>query len=579
MADQPENTPDLEVPADFEGLTDDDLRDLHSRLEARYTTDRPAAASRAQVDALRGYREAQRRVADELGRRQTEATELAEALTGLDEVPELPVQAPDDAASEDEEVQDPDNEKETQVPENNPVAPEAIAAGLTAADIAAARTPQTSAEKQPVATKARPKTAMVAATSQNVLPYGQEVSLAEIGRIAEGVKNNLRPVREVVRAYVASVPAYEETTGLGVEMLSKHNSLTRNDELIQEAVEAHQARRAVRMGKPVAQTAAICDPLDIIRDIPDYVSQADPLSAIFPSRPISRLGFNFTPAITLGAVSAGTQYGWDDADQALVNPTNQATWKPCYDVSCGSPCEVTAVASTACMTFDVTTEMSSPERVRDIMSKLTALRIRNRTIGLLDIMDGLSIQWTRTGDYSLLPDTIYAVNKALAAMTYPERLDYEDYTLVLPHGFDKFLASDVHGQTFVNSEDYNAGADQIVRNLATILGVDTVVLRDETDTTWDAALPAVATPTALNDAPCVWPLRLIHTPSAIYGSTGLIDTGIQSDPQLARQNKRQWFQEEFSLLSKHGSPPWAKITLTSAASGSRAAASTKLACA
>src|SRR5690242_17419661 len=62
-----------EVPANFDGLTEEDLRDLHARLEARFTAERPDAKTRAQVDALRGYREAQKRIADEITRRQTEA--------------------------------------------------------------------------------------------------------------------------------------------------------------------------------------------------------------------------------------------------------------------------------------------------------------------------------------------------------------------------------------------------------------------------------------------------------------------------------------------------------------------------
>lgn len=562
-----------EVPADFSGLTDDELSGLHGELEAKFSAERPAAQTKAQIDKLKGYREAQKRIAEEVTRRIAEKAENAEALKALDETTPLPEDAPADEAPE-----APESPAEPSAPADAPApAPEAIAASLTADGVAGARKTQTAAEKAPAPAKTRPRAPMQAAASQTVVPYQQEVTLADIGRIADKVKNDLRPVREVARAFVASVPAFEDMGDIGQELLSTANGAQRNDVLIREAVEAFNARRAERLGRPAVKTAAICDPLDNIREIPDYVSQADPLSSAFPSRGISRLGFNFTPAVTLAGVAAGVQAGWDDTDQASVDPDNSATWKPCLDATCPTPCEITAVASTACLTFDVTTEMSNPERIRDLMSKLTARRIRVRTEYLLDIIDALSVQFTKTGSYSLLPDTIYAIGKVLPRLVYGERLDAEDYTLFLPPGFAESLVIDKNGKEFADSAELSQQADAAARSLGALFGLEVVRLRDETDTLFDA-LPAVATPTALDDGPCAWPLRLVHTPSALYGSTGVIDTGVQSDPQLARQNKRQWFQEEFSLLTKHGSPPWAKITLTSASSGSRAAASTKLTC-
>jgi hypothetical protein len=563
-----------EIPSDFTALADDDLRSLHAKLEERFTAEKADAKTKAQVDALKAYREAQGRIVAEVTRRQTEAAEVTEALKALDTSVDLPPEeepAPaDDAADKDKPAED-----APAAP-----APEAMAAALTADGIAAARAPQTAAEQAPVA-HARPRMAMTAAAGQQVVPFGQEVDLDRIGAIVDKIKYDLKPNgRENVKAFVASVGGYEDMgSELGTAILSTANGAQRNDALIREAVEAHMARRAERMGRqPKAQTAAICDPLDIIREIPDYVSQADPISSVFPSRPISRLGFNYTPAIALSAVEGGVFVDWDDTDQDGVDPTDESTWKPVYDATCGSPCEVTAVASGAALRFDVTTEMSNPERVRDIMSKLTAARIRARTNSLLTKIDTLSIQWTRTGDYSLFPDSVYAINDALTRMQYPERLDAEDYTLIAPPGYGNYLVIDVMGKEFLGSEEYAATKQRLLSHLSDVCdGIEVVEMRDEPGTLYPA-LPAIATPTALSDNPCAWPLRLVHTPSAIYGSTGVIETGIESSPSLARMNKRQWFQEEWTLLTKHGAPQWAKITLTSAASGSRAAASTKLAC-
>lgn len=582
--DGPDEGAAPEVPANFDGLNDDDLRDLHGKLQARYEAEKGEAKTRAQVETLKAYREAQARIVTELTGRAQEAADVATALETLAETPQLPdPEAPADPEDPEEpKPEEPEAPAEPAAPTPEAQLTQAIAAALAKAltpeGIAAERAPQTPAEKAPAVAK-KPATAMTAAAGQSVIPFGEEVDLARIGEIVDNIKGRMGGEREEVKAKIASIPSYEE---MHIPVLSTSNSTEQNDALIHEAVLAHQARRYARMGKTPtpAMTAAICDPLDIIREIPDYVSQDDPFASIFPSRPISRLGFQFSQAIALSAVSDGVQAGWDDADQASVDPDDSSTWKPVFDIVCESPCTVRADAASAGARFDVTTEMSSPERIRDVMSKLTAARIRARTLQMLGKVDALSLQWTRTGDYSLFPDTVYAVNDVLARTTYPERLNIEDYTLVLPWGFGLYLVTDIQGKEFLNSADFEAGKAEVIAELQRILGVDVVELRDNTGSNGGfAALPAVATPAALNDTPCVWDLRLLHTPSGLYGSTGLVDTGILSSPDLARMNKRQWFQEEFALLTKHGSPPWSKITLTSAASGSRAAASTKLACA
>lgn len=564
---KPEPAEQIQVPDTFEGLSEDDLRELHGRLQSRFEEERSAATTRAHADALRGYRQAQERIKAELENRQREAADVASALSELDE----PIGLPDPAAPGEPEKPKAEGgvEGEGEAKPDAAAKPDATVPLPQAAAIAAARQQQTPAEQQPE--PARAKVAMTAAAGQNIERFGNEISLARIGQAADSVKDAMKRADGETRAYIASLPGYESTPGLGVPILSDNNSVSENDRLIREAVEAHMARRAEWMGLPAPRTAAICLPLDIIREVPDYTTDADPLGDALPQRPAGRLGFTFTPAITLAELASGVQAGWNDVNQAAVNPANQATWKPCVDIACPTPTTVTAEAVTACVTFDVSTEMSNPERVRDILLKLSAMRTRVRTIRLLNLITGLSVNYTDTGDYGTWPAVVDDTERILERAVYAERLERSDYTLFLPPGLVAAIISDLQGKAYLAQQEYAEGQAEVLARLRSTFGVDVVDLMDEVTAPF-AALPAVGAANAvqLPAHPASFKLRFVHVPSALYFSTGEMETGIQSDPQLARQNKRQWFSEEYVGLTKHGAPPWFQLTLTTCPSGARA---------
>jgi len=563
----------LSVPDDLAEVTDEDLRGLHQRLEDRYQALRPEAASRDQIAELRSLREAQARIATTLTERATEAEEARQALAELDEVPALPEPAGDPQEPNSPAEQAPPAPT-SQVPTPEPVAAaaSAAAAGITAADIAANRTPQTPAQAQSQSATPRPRVAMLAAAGQQVVPYNSEVTPEALKEIVDATKHGLRPTPEAPRprAYIASIPGFDETPNLGVELLSSRNSAEHNDRLIREAVDSWRARRWPDR-YPLAQTAAICEPLDIIRDIPNISTDRDPFGASLPSRPAGRLGFQFTQPWSIEDTSAGIVTGWTDVEQELVDPDDPSTWKPCVHISCLSPQSVTASAVAACASFDVTTEMSSPEAVQNFMAKLDALRVRNRTIMLLGIVDNIASMNgganTDTGIYGTWPAVVSAITRWLDKAVYQERLDVEEYTVYLPPGLVGSLVIDRASRAYVQDEERAARRAEAVQLLASITGVGEVVeLLDDVTNPYGGAMANGVLPAE----PSVNTLRLIPAAEALYFSTGQISTGIESDPQLARQNRRQWFEEEFVGLTRHGSSPWGTIDLTTCESGGRA---------
>lgn len=590
---------ELTVPEDLSALTEDDARELHARLEARYSEQRANATTPAQLAELRQIREAQGRLVERVSAIHAERAEVETGLAELDEpivLPDAPAPAGDAGAGEEQTGEPAANQAlaggtpampSAQAASSRPATatPAAATAGLTPAGVAAARPAQSTAASRPQTQPARPRAAFVAAAGQTEVQQGVEVDYARIGQMADAAKHRLQgQSMGPVKAFIASIPAFEDMSDLGVQPLSANLSLSQNDQLVREAVEAWKIRSG-RMEAPVGRTAAICDPLDIIREIPDCSTARDPFGDSLPQRPAGRLGFQFTPAISLSALDGAVTGGWTDAVQALVDPDDNTTWKPCIDIGCPTPDSVRAEAITACVTFDVTTELSSPERVQDVLSKLDALRTRKRTVRLLSIADGLSSLYTFTStfDYGAFPALIEGAMSTMARAVYAERIDEGDYNVYLPPGLVETLATDLVGRAYQDTEAMAQAQADIVRMVESITGLRVVRLLDAVAGNPFAALnppgdAADALP-ALGGSGMVFPVRFIAPEAALYFSTGEERTGLESSPELMRQNKRQWFSEEFVGLAKHGCHPWFRVDMTLCPNGARTGFNTPVACA
>ena len=437
---------------------------------------------------------------------------------------------------------------------------------IVAAEAVVAEAHVADAGSRPVepATPARPRVAFTAGAGQTAFTQGVELDMADLGRAFES-KKHLQPGADgaPVQAVVAGLRAFEDTQELSVPVLSHRNTAAQNDAIISEAVDAWSEKRAaVQAGVPAAHTAAICDPLDIIREIPEVGVTETPFAGLFPQRPIGRLGFTYTPASSIADTDEAVAV-WDEDDQSGVDPDDSSTWKPCVDISCSVPTEVKAKELTTCVTVDTMVEISSPERVREFLHLLGVQRARRREQHVLGLFDATASGYTFTGSYGAVASLVQAIHTVLPQLLYVEREDAASYDLVLEPGYLNKLAYDEHNKAYTDPRD----AQAVIREAT---GLNVVVLRD-----FVGASPFQIPPTAgaasatLAEIPDTNRVRLVPAGSYIYAATGEESTGWQTDPQLARQNKQQMFTAEWLLLAKHSGAKAAFVDITSAGDGSR----------
>lgn len=549
--EEQENAPAAppQVPEDISGLEDDSLRDLHGQLgEARI-----AARERRDVPEVERLLADQNRIADELeARRQRRVADDAR-LAELDTV------------------------EPTALPEPVLASPAVTAgAGASAAELAAARggaqppAAQTPQPSQP----SRPRVALLASAGNEVVQAGGELDWAQLGLAIDRTKN-----RAEGSTRLASIPAFEEMGDAGLpEPLSVNNGAPRNDELIRQAHADHYARlAAAARGDDPAMLAAICQPFDILRDIPDNFVVNMPVAGIFASRPAGRGGFQYTPSGVLSDVAGGVNL-WNEANQAAVDVTNSATWKACIDYSC--PPITTAVLEFiySCVRFDLTLEMSNPERVRNLNNALAALEARVYEGRMLQRIDQLSSGYVFSGDYGALPAIIEGVNSLLAQLEFKDRQGEGNYTLILPPGATELLAIDRANRAYGTEE--GASQDVMTYLRSNLEGVGAVVESLDASLAGEPGIPFPALAPVGNQGPNMgsipflsgntFRMRLVEPSAAIYAETGEINAGVMRDSGLIRQNKTAFFRERGFFLAKHGPQPWATIDIHLCADGSRA---------
>lgn len=539
-------TPSAPTVPDADGIKaveEDALREMYEQLEEW----RVGARERRDVDGVRAALAEKQRIADELTRRDAAEKQRDAELAELDkaEVPSLP-------------------EKE--------VAP--AGSGASAAQLAATSASQPIAEVKPPTSRARPTVPLLAAAGTEVLPAGEPMNYAQLGQAIDRAKRG-RPGQTIL----ASLPGFEAMTDESMPTpLSERNGVSVNDELIQEAIAQWREREVARTAglEPDygAWTGAICEPFDIIRDIPDAFVTDMPVSAIFPSRPAGRGGFQFTASGSIADVVGGVSR-WTEDDQAAVDPSDDSTWKPCVEYDCPEATSAVLEWITVCATFPITLEMSNPERVRNLNNALGALEARTYEGRILQRIDQLSHGYVFSGDYGALPTVVEAVNTVLAQLTFAERQRKGNYTLIIPPSFVETILIDRMNHGF--NADETADVMNVLRaNIPSVRVVESL----DASLGGEPGLPFVDLPPIGNQAAAASPdfltgqvlrLRLVDPSAAIYAETGEMNAGVLRDANLIRQNRTGFFRERGFFLEKHGPQPWATIDVRLCADGARAA--------
>lgn len=549
--DAPPSDPQASIPVLPANLSEASIADLQG-LHAEITTARAAllegVTTMAHIEAVEEATRRMQAIVAEVQRRMAEAADVRQRAQAVADAI-----ATEDAA----------------FPEvGDLVLASATPAPPTAAQVAALRGEQPPAAQNPAPAapaRTRPRTAMVANVGGDFTHVGQTVSDAELGDLLDRAKMS------ETRSIVAALPPYmamPEFANGDIPLLGT-GSPEQNSQMMRDTRDAFA--RAQRGETLEAMVAAICEPLDILRDIPDAFNVAEPIRAIFPSRPASRLGFQFFRSVGLADV-VGAVNLWDEADQAAVSRSNQATWKPCLEIDCPTATSIKAEAIVACLLWDNTMEMSNPENLANLRNALNALRARTKEGRILQLVDANSSHYTHGGDYGAAAVLIEALNNAMTFGGYTNRLDDETYTAILPPGAVAVLMNDLSSRGF---EGF-AVTDALAYVRDRVFGVGRVVMSLDASLAGEPSLPfpavnpvgnpAVPLP-SLNDT---YRVRLLDPTAALYSETGQLNMGTSTDSSLLLMNKTQFFQEEYLFLAKQGPQPWFAIDVDLCANGARA---------
>ena len=461
-----------------------------------------------------------------------------------------------------------DNNKETTVSDNTPSPADADPVGEAEKILAETNEPVlASAEERPLGetdeAPVRPTVRWQAGGGQTEYNQGTELNYEQIGRVMEASRSARQNVSAPRSAVVASLPEFAQSPELQDRVITSRMGAAEATRKIADAVEAWQAERD---GHGNAVTAAVCTPLDIIREIPQCGSTDTPFADMFPQVPITRLGFQFFPAMSASETDSGIAAPWEGQDS--VAEATPGTWKPTVQITCADATPAVAEEITASAQVDTSTEMSQPEHVEEFMHKLAVQRARRREQWLLGEFDNLAASYTFGGYYGSFSSLLFVICELLPQLTYGERLDNEDYDLVLEPGHIEKLVQDESARIYGDSAATRRAS--IEARIKEETGVRNIVyLKDFKSGSFTAVNQPAYNPTPLPNLPDVQRVRVVPAGSFLYGATGEESTGWETDPQLARQNKSQWFSSEWSLLAKHGCAPAATVDVTSFADGTR----------
>lgn len=423
----------------------------------------------------------------------------------------------------------------------------------------------------------RPTVGYMAKGGQTTFAEGTALDMTALGQVISEIQS---AGRDGGQGIVAALPSFEVTQGHLHEVLTTRMSADVATALIDETVAAHNERRRRIIDGTLDQidgvTAAICTPLDIIREVPECGVTDTPFSDIFPQRGVGRLGFQFFQQMALIDTDPNVNI-WTEDQQDEVDEADPSTWKPSPLIECLPAVSVTAEELVASAQVDNSTQISQPEQVVQFMHKLAVQRARRREQYLQGKFDALASGYTFTGDYGAMV-SLFNAGELLERLVYGERLDAGDYDLVLEPGHMRKLVLDEDSRVFGNTlEARRANIESAIRDK---LGVGRIVeLRDFRTGYGYAALNAAgAAATAMPRLFDANRVRFVPASAFIFGATGEDSTGWETDPQLVRQNRMQWFSKEWLLLAKHGCHPAAYIDVLSCASGARANGITPVDC-
>jgi hypothetical protein len=407
--------------------------------------------------------------------------------------------------------------------------PEAIAAALSGAKPAEAPATEGGAAPQPLA--------IVASSSALGMTPGSRMEVedwANLGRRA--AKAGEGETRFAV---------IDRKVGTA-EAVSSRNSAIQNTVLMSQKHEEAQLEN-------IAAAACYCGPFETMKDIKSIGENGRPVASIFRSVPVTG-PFQYVRDVTLADVAPGVSQ-WTCADQTAVDPLLPATFKPCVDLDCLTPVQVDPYSVLSCGRFSIYQQVSHPELIDDFINKLGIVYDRTAEQLLLDQLRADSTVITHSvAGLGLLWELEQVLGHLKGLSSYVRRINWDDYTLIMPPGAKEALILDEHLRGFSRGAN-EAGIMEQLR----ALGVGNVVEALDADTTAEADYLAAAgiyvnpgATVAFDPATAMGTFTFYLVPTSAYtrGESVLVEAGYTRDSALIRQNMTQFFFEGHEFLEK-----------------------------
>lgn len=297
----------------------------------------------------------------------------------------------------------------------------------------------------------------------------------------------------------------------------------------------------------VSAAGGCCSLADPIRENPVLSSTARPIRDSLPTMGAPHGAVDFFPAMCLD----GSIEPWTCEDDALVDPANEATWKPCVDLECEEKQTVNVYGIPVCATVGNFQQRFAPEQWEAKLRVLSALQARAAEIALFNAMR-LGVSTTHTGQASGSTYVNVLNTISLAAATIRQDQRYLDVMLHvwLPDWIRQAIRADLRTRKTGDQADSVEATDAALASALADEGVNVTYSPDvnpiEEESPGQVDGPLTPYPGTASG---------VIAPEGHFSflDGGTLDFGTEiRDHDLNRQNKLSAFAESFEGLLARG---------------------------
>jgi hypothetical protein len=587
----------INVPADLDGVTDDDLTGLADQVRAAAAEISDEAASSDEgLTALEGLAQDHQRITDEIAARDearsARADRVAAALERIGEpaASDSEPDSGDDTDDTDEDGANPaadptDTPDTVETPDDEPAAEDTPVPVAAAADDHTTTTaapqedpvtdqsvPAPVAPADPVAalTAARPAHTAPPATTSN---GGRRpvATFHNTGAINANERGDELDTRGLARLIAEQARRFARATGAGGPIILAHaevdwdeqEQITAGDVERNFAIMENAGKRweAIVASGPDRQalvaSGANCALLTPNYDIPTWAQAMSPVEDFLPTVGAPRGGIRYVQPPTWSQAYTGvrvTTGAQDAAGYTTQNPAGPTAPKPCVRLSCPPPLECTVDAVSACVELGNLQSMTFPELINVFTDHLAVAQAQVKEIYYLDGIDAGSTEVNFTGTYGATRSIVHAY--ALAAHAMRKRLHMPldaAIDVLVPDTLVPLIRVDMVNDLNMGLGFLQEDPETVARALFSALRLNVTWYYDySADVGARGAMQIAQAAGTLNNFPATYRSWMFPPGTWVRLDGGTLDIGMFRDSDLVETNDYRIFAEEWVQVCKRG---------------------------